>query len=250
MILVCNAIQHDLQHPNEFIRGNTLRFLSKLKEPELLEPLVPSCRQCLEHRHAYVRKNAVFAINSIYKVSEHLIPDAPELLADFLAVESDATCRRNAFVCLGQLDREAALRYIQEQTIASLDPLIQLSFIEFIRRDASIAPDLKNQYLIIVSELLDSTNSAVVYEAATTLSVLSNSQVAVTSAAGKFIELAIKEANNNVKLIALERVSELHAKNEGMLDDTCLDILRVLSSPSMEVRAAALDITLKLVSKF
>ncbi|EDO26999.1 predicted protein, partial [Nematostella vectensis] len=32
MILVCDAYRKDLQHPNEFIRGSTLRFLCKLKE--------------------------------------------------------------------------------------------------------------------------------------------------------------------------------------------------------------------------
>lgn len=47
MILVCNAIRNDLQHPNEYIRGATLRFLQKVREPELLEPLIPSCRSCL-----------------------------------------------------------------------------------------------------------------------------------------------------------------------------------------------------------
>ena len=31
MILVCDADRKDLQHPNEFIRGATLRFLCKLK---------------------------------------------------------------------------------------------------------------------------------------------------------------------------------------------------------------------------
>ena len=31
MILVCNAIQRDLQHPNEYIRCNTLRFLCKIE---------------------------------------------------------------------------------------------------------------------------------------------------------------------------------------------------------------------------
>ena len=31
MILVCDAYRKDLQHPNEFIRGSTLRFLCKLK---------------------------------------------------------------------------------------------------------------------------------------------------------------------------------------------------------------------------
>lgn len=44
MILVCDAYRKDLQHPNEFLRGSTLRFLCKLKEPELLEPLMPSIR--------------------------------------------------------------------------------------------------------------------------------------------------------------------------------------------------------------
>ena len=38
-ILVCNQILNDLNHPNEYIRGCTLRFLCKIKEPELLEPL-------------------------------------------------------------------------------------------------------------------------------------------------------------------------------------------------------------------
>lgn len=248
MILVCNAIQRDLQHPNEFIRGNTLRFLTKLKEPELLETLVPNCRVCLEHRHAYVRKNAVFAIYSIFKVSDHLIPDAPELILDFLNVESDATCRRNAFVCLSNLNREASLRYIQEQPLDSLDPLIQLAIIEFIRKDALQYSDLKSQYLQIVTSLLEISNTAVAYEAATTLSVLSSSPTAVKSAASKFVELAIKESDINVKLIALERISELNSENEDVLNDNCLDILKVLSSPSVEVRNKAIEIGLKLVS--
>jgi vesicle coat complex subunit len=35
------------QHPNEYIRGATLRFLQKIRESELLEPLVPTVRSCL-----------------------------------------------------------------------------------------------------------------------------------------------------------------------------------------------------------
>jgi hypothetical protein len=44
MILVCNALRNDLNHPNEFVRGSMLRFLCKLREPELLEPLIPSIK--------------------------------------------------------------------------------------------------------------------------------------------------------------------------------------------------------------
>ena len=65
-----------------------------LKEPELLEPLMPSIRSCLEHRHSYVRRNAVLAIFTIYKNFEFLIPDAPELIANFLEGEQDMSCKR------------------------------------------------------------------------------------------------------------------------------------------------------------
>lgn len=66
MILVCDAYRKDLLHPNEYVRGSTLRFLCKLREPELLEPLMPSILKCLEHRHSYVRRNAILAIFTIY----------------------------------------------------------------------------------------------------------------------------------------------------------------------------------------
>jgi len=47
-----NALRNDLIHPNEYVRGSTLRYLCKLKEPELLEPLMPSVLANLEHRYA------------------------------------------------------------------------------------------------------------------------------------------------------------------------------------------------------
>ncbi|CAM9016632.1 unnamed protein product [Wickerhamomyces anomalus] len=248
MILVCNAIQRDLQHPNEYIRGNTLRFLTKLKEPDLLEQLVPSARACLEHRHAYVRKYAIFAIYSIYLVSDHLIPDAPEIINDFLITETDPTCKRNAFIALGNLDREAALRFIQENVAAldTIDPLLQLAFIEFIRKDN--APELRTRYINLLSELLESTSNTVIYEAANTLTVLTSNPSFISLAANKFIELAIKESDNNIKLIVLERIHDIHKKNAGILEDLTLDILRILSTPDIDIRKRAIEIALDLIS--
>jgi coatomer subunit beta len=138
MILVCNGIRNDLQHPNEYIRGNTLRFLCKLREPELIEPLLSSARSCLEHRHAYVRKNAVFAISSIYLHSPSLIPDASDLIAAFLEGENDATCKRNAFAALASIDHDKALVYLSGvfDGIPNAEELLQLVELEFIRKDA------------------------------------------------------------------------------------------------------------------
>ena len=133
-----NGIRNDLQHPNEYIRGNTLRFLCKLREAELIEPLLSSARSCLEHRHAYVRKNAVFAISSIYSHSPSLIPDASELIAAFLEGETDATCKRNAFAALASINHDAALVYLSSvfEGIPNAEELLQLVELEFIRKDA------------------------------------------------------------------------------------------------------------------
>lgn len=250
MILVCNAIQHDLQHPNEYIRGNTLRFLCKLKEPELLETLVPNVRQCLLHRHAYVRKNAVFALYSIFKVSDHLIPDAPELIYSFLTEEFDSVCRRNAFVCLGELNRDATLQYIQENVsaIETLDPLLQLAFVEFIRKDSQSSASLKLQYAQLITEIIESSSNVVVYESAVTLTVLSSASQSILLAGTKFVDLAAKEADNNVKIITLERINDLNKKFPGVLQSLSLDILGVLSTQDIDVRRKALDVTLLLVT--
>ncbi|KAJ9308031.1 hypothetical protein DTO217A2_2525 [Paecilomyces variotii] len=250
MILVCNGIRNDLQHPNEYVRGNTLRFLCKLREPELIEPLLSSARSCLEHRHAYVRKNAVWAIASIYQHSESLIPDAPELIQTFLGTETDHTCKRNAFAALMSISHQGALEYLSStfDSIPNTDELLQLVELEFIRKDAVQNSQNKARYLRLIFDLLEASASTVIYEAATSLTALTSNPVAVKAAASKLIELSIKEADNNVKLIVLDRVDQLRIKNEGVLDDLTMEILRVLSSPDIDVRRKALGIALEMVS--
>ncbi|KOS22107.1 Coatomer subunit beta [Escovopsis weberi] len=250
MILVCNGIRNDLQHPNEYIRGNTLRFLCKMREPELIEPLLSSARSCLEHRHAYVRKNAVFAVSSIYLHSPSLIPDAAELIATFLEGETDATCKRNAFAALASINHDAALAYLGSvfEGVPNAEELLQLAEIEFIRKDAVQTPQNKARYLRLIFDLLEASTSTVVYEAASSLTALTNNPVAVKAAAAKFIDLSIKEADNNVKLIVLGRVDQLRKRNEGVLDDLTMEILRVLSSTDIDVRRKALELALAMVS--
>ncbi|KAK4952288.1 coatomer subunit beta [Elasticomyces elasticus] len=245
-----NGIRMDLQHANEYIRGNTLRFLTKLHEPELIEPLLAPARACLEHRHAYVRKNAVFAIASIYQHSEALMPDAPELIQAFLEAESDHTCKRNAFAALLSISHDKAAEYLNGvfEGIPNADELLQLVELEFIRKDAVTNSQNKARYLRLIFDLLEAKESTVVYEAASSLTALTNNAVAVKAAAAKFIELSIKESDNNVKLIVLEKVNQLRQRNVGVLDDLTMEILRVLSSPDLDVRRKALNLAMDMVS--
>ncbi|KAF9786768.1 coatomer protein [Thelephora terrestris] len=251
MILVVNAIRNDLQHPNEYIRGATLRFLQKIsKDAELLEPLIPICRSCLEHRHSYVRKNAVFVIYAIYREFENLIPDAPELIQTFLAAESDSTCKRNAFVFLSNCAMPRAVEYILQHfdQIPNMDELLQMSIIEVIKLDCKRDTVHRPRFILLVSELLNSSSHAVKYEAAGILTSLTQNPAAIKAAASTYINLAIKESDNNVKLIVLDRLDNLRTKHGHVLDSLIMDILQILSSPDLEVRRKAIGIVLNLTS--
>eukprot|EP00057_Strongylocentrotus_purpuratus_P026891 XP_011681365.1 PREDICTED: coatomer subunit beta [Strongylocentrotus purpuratus] len=252
MILVCDAYRKDLQHPNEFIRGSTLRFLCKLKEAELIEPLMPAIRACLEHRHSYVRRNAVLAIFTIYKSFDTLIPDAPELIHNFLEQEQDASSKRNAFMMLIHVDQERALDYLSTciDQIHSFNDILQLVIVELVYKVCHTNPSERARFIRCIYNLLQSSSPAVRYEAAGTLVTLSSAPTAVKAAASCYIDLIIKESDNNVKLIVLDRLIALKdtPAHEKVLQELVMDILRVLSASDLEVRRKTLDLALDLIS--
>ncbi|KAJ3082287.1 Coatomer, beta subunit [Rhizoclosmatium globosum] len=250
MRLMCHALRNDLQHPNEYIRGNTLRLLSKFMEDELLEPCVPPVRACLEHRHSYVRKNAILAIYSMYKNFEHLIPDAPELIYNYIQAEVDPNCKRNAFVMLMNTKQSLAVEYLASQynAVDKFDEILQQAVIELIRKDCRSPTADKAKYIQCVFSLLQSSAPAVKYEAANTLMFLTSHSAAVKAAASCYIELIVKVSDNNVKLIVLDRLTELREKHDRILDDLVMDILRVLNSPDIDVRKKCLGIAMEMTS--
>ncbi|KAJ8675970.1 hypothetical protein QAD02_011756 [Eretmocerus hayati] len=252
MILVCDAYRKDLQHPNEFVRGSTLRFLCKLKEPELLEPLMPAITACLEHRHSYVRRNAVLAIFTIYRNFEFLIPDAPETIAKYLESEQDMSCKRNAFLMLLHADQSKALSYLAAclDQVPSFGDILQLVIVELIYKVCLANPSERARFIRCIYSLLNSPSAAVRYEAAGTLVTLSSAPTAIKAAASCYIELVVKESDNNVKLIVLDRLISMkeNPNHERVLQDLVMDILRVLSSPALEVRTKTLALAMDLVT--
>ncbi|XP_062127748.1 coatomer subunit beta-like [Drosophila sulfurigaster albostrigata] len=252
MILVCDAFRKDLQHPNEFLRGSTLRFLCKLKEPELLEPLMPAIRACLDHRHSYVRRNAVLAIFTIYKNFDWLVPDGPELIATFLDTQQDMSCKRNAFLMLLHADQERALNYLASciDQVQSFGDILQLVIVELIYKVCHANPAERSRFIRCIYNLLNSSSNAVRYESAGTLVTLSLAPTAIKAAAGCYIELIVKESDNNVKLIVLDRLIAMKENEhmEKVMQDLVMDVLRVLAAPDIEVRRKTLALAMDLVS--
>lgn len=66
MVMLVNALRNDLLSPNEYVRARTLRLVGRLMYKEILDGLLQPVMECLEHRHPYVRRNAVMCVYSIF----------------------------------------------------------------------------------------------------------------------------------------------------------------------------------------
>ncbi|KAH6769535.1 Coatomer [Perilla frutescens var. frutescens] len=252
MILICQNLRNNLQHPNEYIRGVTLRFLCRLNEVEIIEPLIPSIISNLEHRHPYIRRNAILAVMAIYKLpnGEQLLIDAPETIEKFLSTEQDASAKRNAFLMLFNCAQDRAVNYLLTNVdrVSDWGELLQMVVLELIRKVCRTNKAEKGKYIKIIISLLNAPSAAVVYECAGTLVSLSSAPTAIRAAANTYCQLLLSQSDNNVKLILLDRLNELKSSHHDIMVDMIMDVLRALSSPNLDIRRKTLDIVLELIT--
>lgn len=260
----------DLNHPNEYIRGSTLRLVGKLKEPELVEPLVESVKNNLTQRHSYVRRNAVLAIYSIYKDMPQLIPDAGDIIMDYLEKETDASCKRNAFLMLFNTHPDKALSYLMSvmDQVSSFGEVLQLIVLEMIRRVSRTSATQANAnnnaanstvslgarrmaFIRVIFALLASSvkSQAVQYEAAVTLLSLSRAPTAIKAASQALMNILAQSSDNNIKLVVLDKINDIKSRHAKVIQEQVMDILRVLSSnPHLDIVKKTLSIALDLVT--
>lgn len=252
MILICQNLRNNLNHPNEYIRGVTLRFLCRLNEVEIIEPLIPAVLSNLEHRHPYVRRNAILAVMSIYKLpqGEQLLADAPEIIEKFLSTEQDQSAKRNAFLMLYNCAQDRAINFLLTNVdrVSDWGELLQMVVLELIRKVCRTNKAEKGRYIKIIISLLNAPSAAVIYECAGTLVSLSSAPTAIRAAANTYCQLLLSQSDNNVKLIVLDRLNELKSSHRDIMVDLIMDVLRALTSPNLDIRRKTLDIVLDLIT--
>ena len=74
------------------------------------------CNPIVHSKHVFVK-----LINVSCRNFEFLIPDAPELIANFLEGEQDASCKRNAFMMLIHADQVGMLLLAGKHQLCTLD---------------------------------------------------------------------------------------------------------------------------------
>lgn len=111
------------------------------------------------------------------------------------------------------------------------------------RRD----PAQKSRFVRCLFQLLRSESQAVCYEAAWTLVSLSTAPTAVRSCAQAYAQLLNASNDNNVKLIVLDRLTELKKHHAKVVQEVLMDILRALSSPNIHICKKTLALAIDLV---
>ncbi|KAG5502686.1 hypothetical protein JIQ42_05755 [Leishmania sp. Namibia] len=253
IILICSFLRNDLLHPNEYVRGLTLRFLCKVNEVELIEPLVSAVVQNLSHKVAYVRRNAVLAVHYIFKKFPKLLPDAPELVESAMRTEADVSTCRNGLDFLAAFAPERAASYLSDfrdsHTLSTVDGPFLMSVVEFCRQMIRANPYEKARYVPILFSVLQSKSAAVRYQCATTLLNLSSSPTAIRQATLTYVDIIKVHSDNNVRLIVVEQLNQMRGSYLEVLQDSLLDILSVLQDGSMTIRERVIELAVELVTR-
>ena len=135
-LLVCNSLRKDLIHPNEYVRGRTLRLVSKLPYNEIFESLRSVIFENLSHKHHYVRRNALICIISMIDNfgADSLPNELVVKLKELIENDMDISTRRNAYLALAQVDNKESILITRDlilnNEVNELGDLIILAMIE------------------------------------------------------------------------------------------------------------------------
>ncbi len=184
------------------------------------------------------------------RFGDALLPDGPEIIAKFIAAETDDNARRSAFLFLFSEAEDTAIDFLNERInkVKDYGDGFQLLVLELCRRVCRRDPIQKSRFIRVLLAMVQSPSAAVAYEAAWTMVTLSSAPTAVRTAASTYAHLINSQSDNNVKLIVLERLKDLKKQHTRVLEELVMDILRALSSPSVLVCQKVLEIAVGLVT--
>lgn len=144
--LAVNALRKDLDSPNEYIRGRTLRLVSKITVLQIVEDLIDAVITNLGHRNCYVRRNAIMCIYAVYTYfGLETVENCIEDIENILISESDMSTKRNSFLLLFNLDQERALNYLTtlmqgDDPVSEIGDIFQLIILEMLRKVCKTDP--------------------------------------------------------------------------------------------------------------
>lgn len=249
VFLACNSLRNDLIGHNEYLRGRTLRLVSRIMHMGVIEPLANAITSNLSHKSAYVRRNAVICLYNIYMhFGSDIIGEIDDEIEELLRKETDLSTKRNAFILLNKSNPAKAMQYldsqIKGQTVEEIGDILQLAILKILKTKCKEDPSQKAKLLRIVSDFQEKATESVLLECALTGTAISNSASTIKASLGAYVNILSKTSEINIKKIILDKL-EIVCRNSNYLDDDMVeDLLKGLSTPGVEVKAKIIDIVM------
>ena len=256
IILVCNGLRKDLDSPNEYIRGRTLRLLTKLPYKEILENVKAAVFDNIKHTHPYVKSNAIMCILSfIDNFGEDIVPDSlPDDLKDIIVKDTDTATRRNAYVLYSRISPMESLSLTQEimenNEISELGDLFALCIVENLRKLNKIFPQKSSTFIHLLLELSVHKSHSVLFEIGSLLLEISSNPNIVSSAVNILCSLLHEERDNNTLIIILKKLYGIKNRHGEILQEQILTFANLINlNYAIELRKLSFELIDELISE-
>ena len=256
IILVCNGIRKDLDSPNEYIRGRTLRLLTKLPYKEILENVKAAVFENIKHSHPYVRSNAIMCVLSfIDNFGVDIVPDSlPDDLKDIILKDNDTATRRNAYVLYSRISPMESLSLTQEimenNEISELGDLFALCIVENLRKLNKIFPQRSSTFIHLLLELSVHKSHSVLFEIGSLLLEISSNPNVVSSAVNILCSLLHEERDNNTLIIIMKKLYGIKNRHGEILQEQILTFANLINlNYAIELRKLSFDLIDELITE-
>ena len=256
IILVCNGIRKDLDSPNEYIRGRTLRLLTKLPYKEILENVKAAVFENIKHTHPYVRSNAIMCILSfIDNFGVDIVPDSlPDDLKDIILKDNDTATRRNAYVLYSRISPMESLSLTQEimenNEISELGDLFALCIVENLRKLNKIFPQRSSTFIHLLLELSVHKSHSVLFEIGSLLLEISSNPNVVSSAVNILCSLLHEERDNNTLIIIMKKLYAIKNRHGEILQEQILTFANLINlNYAIELRKLSFELIDELITE-
>ena len=256
IILLCNGIRKDLDSPNEYIRGRTLRLLTKLPYKEILENVKAAVFENIKHNHAYVRSNAIMCILSfIDNFGVDIVPDSlPDDLKDIILKDNDTATRRNAYVLYSRISPMESLSLTQEimdnNEISELGDLFALCIVENLRKLNKIFPQKSSNFIHLLLELSVHKSHSVLFEIGSLLLEISSNPNVVSSEVNILCSLLHEERDNNTLIIILKKLYGIKNRHGEILQEQILTFANLINlNYALELRNLSFELIDELITE-
>ena len=256
IILLCNGIRKDLDSPNEYIRGRTLRLLTKLPYKEILENVKAAVFDNIKHVHPYVRSNAIMCVLSfIDNFGVDIVPDSlPDDLKEIILKDTDTATRRNAYVLYSRISPMESLSLTQEimenNEISELGDLFALCIVENLRKLNKIFPQKSSNFIHLLLELSVHKSHSVLFEIGSLLLEISSNPNVVSSAVNILCSLLHEERDNNTLIIILKKLYNIKNRHGEILQEQILTFANLINlNYAVELRKLSFKLIDELITE-